>query len=196
MSLNSGEQLIPVSVKPLCWEQHLAVTRKLNTRWPTGYGQVWYWYPPLIQGEQSGEIFQKWYADYGSAVGKLEKLKHFLDGSLHTEKAFAYLVNEPKCQLVVEEAKLSYARKLFAGTAVEITTGTRFLSSVIGDNNACYPFLNQTIDTHSMLLQKLSKYVKTSPQNAYSCFTRGFQQKINFVNRTTHQTSKVMKKSN
>ncbi len=45
-----------------------------------------------------------------------------------------------------------------------------------------------------MLLQKLSLYAKTSPQNAYCCLTKCFQQKINFVIRTTPQTSNVMEK--
>ncbi len=34
---------------------------------------------PLIQGVQSGKIVQKRYADDGSAAGKLEELKQFLD---------------------------------------------------------------------------------------------------------------------
>ena len=38
--------------------------------------------------------------------------------------------------------------------------------------------------------EKLSKIAKTSPQNAYSCYTKGAQNKLSFLTRTTPEAFK------
>ena len=35
------------------------------------------------------------------------------------------------------------------------------------------------------MIQKLAKFAKTSPQNAYACLTKGIQSKLTFMSRTT-----------
>ena len=95
-----------------------------------------------------------------------------------------------KCQLKVKENRRESAIKLFEGTNITIVDGFRVLGSVIGTQPACNNFMESEIEKTATLTEKLSKIAKKSPQNAYSCYTKGAQNKLSFLTSTTPEAFK------
>ena len=50
--------------------------------------------------------------------------------------------------------------------------------------------MESEIEKTATLTEKLSKKAKTSPQNAYSCYTKGVQSKLSFLTRLTPEAFK------
>ena len=145
---------------------------------------------PLIERLENDEICQKWYADDGSAVGNLDDLKVTLEKVIEHGKAFGYYVKSSKCKLIVKDGLKEKAAKVFEGKDIKIVDGFRVLGSVIGTNESCEKFMSQKFEEYEKICLKLSNLVKTSPQNVYSCFTKGVQEKLSFLYRTTPDTKK------
>ena len=59
---------------------------------------------PLIRLVQNGHVSQKWHADNGSVVGRLEDLLLFLKLLIELVCCFRYSVIALRCQLIVNEA--------------------------------------------------------------------------------------------
>ena len=100
-------------------------------------------------------------------------------------------MNDPKCQLIVKASLKIKALRLFEGTTVEIVDGLRGLGSVLGNEKA-YENFNLTTAGEYSNLKTLGQVAKISPQNAYACITTGFQQKLNFVSRTTPNSRNIL----
>ena len=84
------------------------------------------------------------------------------------------------------------AIKIFEGINIKMVEGFRVLGSVIGTPLACDKYMESKIEKTATLTEKLSKTAKTSPQNAYSCYTKGVQSKVSFLTRTTPEAFKKM----
>ena len=138
---------------------------------------------PLIKLLSVDDVTQKWYADDGNAVGKLSNLRTVLDKIVSLGKFFGYHVKASKCQLIVKDEKLGEAQKIFANTGITIKAGARVLGSVIGTESECKKQNKQI-----KILKKLTKIAKTSPQNVNGCYTKGVQEKLSFLARTTPNT--------
>ena len=82
----------------------------------------------------------------------------------------------------------------FAGTNVEITQGARVLGSVIGSSEASKNFLKDAETKYTKSLDRLGQFALASPQNAYACLTKGVQQKLSFLSRTTPSMDGVLDK--
>ena len=143
---------------------------------------------PLIKLLSVDDVTQKWYADDGNAVGKLSNLRTVLDKIVSLGKFFGYHVKASKCQLTVKDEKLGEAQKIFANTGITIKAGARVLGSVIGTESECKKFLEFQQNEQIKILKKLTKIAKTSPQNVYACYTKGVQEKLSFLARTTPNT--------
>ena len=65
------------------------------------------------------------------------------------------------------------AIKVFEGTNITKIDGFRVLGSIIGTPSACDKYMECEIEKTANLTEKLLKIAKTSPQNAYSCYTKG-----------------------
>ena len=89
---------------------------------------------PLISRLHNDSLTQKWYADDGSVVGKLKDIRALFDKLNQLGPKYGYLVNPPKCQLIIKPGGERQASTEFAGTNVEITQGARVLGSVIGSS--------------------------------------------------------------
>ena len=63
--------------------------------------------------------------------------------------------------------------------------GFRVLGSVIGTPLACNKYMESEVEKTATLTEKLSKIAKTSPENAYSYYTKGVQNKLSFLTRAT-----------
>ena len=62
------------------------------------------------------------------------------------------------------------------------------LGSVIGTEFECKKLLEFQQNEQIKILKKLTKIAKTSPQNVYACYTKGVQEKLSFLTRTTPNT--------
>ena len=92
-------------------------------------------------------------------------------------KAFGYNVKPYKCQLIVKENRRESAIKVFEGTNITKLDGYRVLGSVIGAPSTSDIYMESEIE-------------KAAPQNAYSCYTKGVQNKLSFLTRTTPEALK------
>ena len=140
---------------------------------------------PLIWRLHNDSLTQKWYADDGSVVGKLKDIRALFDKLTQLGPKYGYLVNPPKCQLIIKPGGERQASSEFAGTNVEITQGARVLGSVIGSSEASKNFLKDAEIKYTKSLDRLGQFALTSPQNVYACFTKGPQQKLSFLSCTT-----------
>ena len=78
-------------------------------------------------------IAQEWYAVHGNAAGNWKTSSSSLE---------ALGFQWTKMPVSSQRSTTLGTGKLYAGTSVEIITGTRVLDSVNGEGNACSSFLN------------------------------------------------------
>ena len=143
---------------------------------------------PLINLLSVDDVTQKWYAVDGRAVGKVRNLRTVLDKIVSQGKFFGYQVKASKCQLIIKDEKLGDAQKIFANTGIIIKAGARVLGSVIETESECKNFLEFQQNEQIKILKKLTKIAKTSPQYVSACYTKGVQEKLSVLARTTPNT--------
>ena len=107
-------------------------------------------------------------------------------------KSFGYNVKPSKCQLIVNENRRDRAIKKIENAKITMVDSFRNLGSVIGTPSACDKNMESEIEKTAALTEKLSKIAKTSPQNAYSCYTKVVQNKLSFLARTTPEAFQKM----
>ena len=96
---------------------------------------------PLLLRLHNDSLTQKLYADDSSVVGKFKEIRALFDKLTQHGAKYGYLVNPPKCQLIIMPGGKRQSSTVFAGTNVEITQGARVLGSVIGSSEASKNFL-------------------------------------------------------
>ena len=69
--------------------------------------------------------------------------------------------------------------------------GCRVLGSVIGSESTCREYKNEKLAENTKLVQKLAVHAKKSPQNVYHAFTKGVQNRLSFLSRTTPETTAI-----
>ena len=138
---------------------------------------------PLIDLIQKTNITQKWYADDGNVTGSLKDLKAVHEQLKKHGPAFGYTLT--KCNIITKTENMKQAQSLFNKEDVEIVDGHRVLGSVIGSEAACDTFRSQKQSEYNQIVEKLSKHAKVSPQNVFHCYTKGLQNKVTFLSRTT-----------
>ena len=107
----------------------------------------------------------------------------------HLGPKYGYLVNPPKCQLIIKPGGERQESTEFAGTNLDITQGARFMGSVIGSSEASKNFLN---DAKYKKFGQTWTFALTSPQNA--CLTKGVHQKLSFLSHTAPYMDGVLDK--
>ena len=148
---------------------------------------------PLMRMLEDTEITQKWYADDGNAVGKLDAIYRLYKKLQEHGPAFGYYIT--KCHLVTKTDHKKEAMTLFENLDVELVDGHRVLGSVIGSSSACEKFKVGEATEFSTLLNKLATHAKKSPQNVYHALTKGVQHKLTFLSRTTPNLTDVFENS-
>ena len=148
---------------------------------------------PLISRFHNDSLTQKWYADDGSVVGKLKDIRALFDKLTQLAPKYGYLVNPPKCQLIIKPGGERQASTEFAGTNVEITQGARVQGSV-GSSETSKNLLKDAEIKYIISLDRLGQFALTSPQNAYACLTKGVQQRLSFLSRITPSMDGVLDK--
>ena len=69
---------------------------------------------PLITRLHNDSLTQKWYADDGSVDGKLKDIRALFDKLTELGPKYGYLVNPPKCQLIIKPGGKRQASIVFA----------------------------------------------------------------------------------
>ena len=132
---------------------------------------------PLIKLVNGNSLTQKWYADDGNAVGNLSSWQHY-----QTRKIFWISckgIEKPdQCKKWIMQKSIQKYRNWNE----EKGQSFWFCNKI---RDWCKIFLNTQLEEHNKILKKLGKIAKTSPQNVYSCCTKGVQEKFSFLVITT-----------
>ena len=96
---------------------------------------------PLTRLLEDTEITQKWYADDGNAVGKLDAIYRLYKTLQQPGPAFGYHIT--KSHLFTKTDHKEVVMTLFENLDVELVDGHRVLGSVIGSSSACEKFKNR-----------------------------------------------------
>ena len=119
---------------------------------------------PLISRLHNNSLTQKWYADDGSVVGKLKDIRELFDNLTQLDPKYGYLVNPPKCQLIIKPGGERQASIEFAGTKVEIKQGAQVMGSVIGSSEASKYFLKDAEIQYTKRLDRLVNLISSVPR--------------------------------
>ena len=119
---------------------------------------------PLISRLHNDSLTQKWFADDGSVVGKLKDIRVLFDKLTQLGPKYGYLVNPPKCQLIIKPGGERQALTVFAGINVEIAQGAGVLGSVIGSSEASKSFLKDAEIKYTKFGQTWSICSHLSPE--------------------------------
>ena len=122
---------------------------------------------------------QKWYAD-DVGVGKLKDIRALFVKLTQLGPKYGYLVNPPKCQLIIKPGGKRQASTECVGRNLEIMLCARVLGSVIGSSEASKNFLKDAEIKYTKSLDRLGQFALTSPQNAYACLTKGVSIEVDF----------------
>ena len=118
---------------------------------------------PLIDMLDDQNLTHKWYPDDGNVAGNPGSLQFVLDTLYEHSGAFGY--NVLKCHLITKPEFVQKANKIFSGLDFDVIEGHRVLGSVISSDECCNNFLKEKSVKDSIMLEKLAKLSKVSPQN-------------------------------
>ena len=138
---------------------------------------------PLIELVKNPKVTSKWYADDSNVAGSMDDLKVVHDKLTQHGSAFGYTLT--KCNIITKTENVNQAEKLFSNSDLEIVEEHRVLGSVIDSESSWNEYKLKKQNEFIEVVEKLSKHAKISPQNAYHCFTKGPQNKLTFLSRTT-----------
>ena len=98
---------------------------------------------------------------------------------------YGYYPQPTKTWLIVKPSLREKAKQIFLDTDVMITTeGQKHLGAVIGTKQFKVKYIEEKIETWIKEIVTLSKIAKFAPQEAYTCFIRGYKHKLCYSMRT------------
>ena len=110
------------------------------------------------------------------------KNENFLNNCISFRNNYPY--NYPKCNIIAKSEHMKQAQSLFNKEDVEIVD--RHVSSGRSkDQTLRDKFRSHKQSEYNQIVEKLSKHAKVSPQNVFHCFSKGLQNKVTFLSRTT-----------
>jgi hypothetical protein len=115
---------------------------------------------------------QAWFADDSQAAGRLEALRLWWDTLYVHGPAYGYFPKPSKTFLVVKPGLHESARKIFAGTGIQIsegsgddpTGGQRDLGAAIGSKRFVADYLAKKIAKWTSQVERLAEIAMTQPQ--------------------------------
>ena len=139
---------------------------------------------PLI-AQLPSDVFQVWYADDACAGGDVSGLRQWWGSLCERGPQFGYVVNPVKTWFVVKPAHLATAKKLFAGTGVNISVeGRPYLGATIGTREFTHNYIGAKVSEWSSEVPLLAKITESQPQAAYCALTHGLSSRWRFVATT------------
>jgi len=136
---------------------------------------------------------QMWYADDGTAVGKLAELKIWWDKLCEDGPLYGYYPNASKTVLIVKDATaMPTANCIFGKTGIKITSsGERHLGAVVGTEAFRTQYVNDKINKWIKDIEELSKIAQEEPQAALSGYTKVMCHRWTFIQRTIENVEKL-----
>ena len=131
-------------------------------------------------------VQQVWLADDATGAGKLTNLRKWWDIISTEGPKSGYYVNAPKSWLILKDpAKLNYAKELFEGTCLNITTaGKRHLGAAAGSEDFRKEYATKKVNEWVSEIEKLSKYAESQPHAAFAAYVHGEQSRFTYFMRT------------
>ena len=138
---------------------------------------------------------QAWFADDGTAGGKLLQLKKLWDTLQQLGPKYGYFPNATKTVLIVKDlVNLPAANAIFKDTGVHIKRdGDRHLGAVIGSENYRDLYVKNKVSSWIEDVKQLAEIAKEEPQIAYSAYTKGLSHRWSFVQRTIGGISELFR---
>ena len=136
---------------------------------------------------------QAWFADDGTAGGKLTQLKKLWDSLQQSGPKYGYFPNATKTVLVVKELfNLPAANAIFKDTGVHVKMdGDRHLGAVIGSENYRDLYVKRKITSWIEDVKQLAEIAKEEPQIAYAAYTKGLSHRWSYIQRTIEGISEL-----
>ena len=96
-----------------------------------------------------------------------------------------YYPNSKKCWLVVKPEREESAKKVFAGTGINITTeGRKHLGAVLGSRAYLEDCICGKVEDWEAEVSRLSELARSQPQACYPAFTFGLRHRWTYFMRT------------
>ena len=115
----------------------------------------------------------------------IEELKEWRDVLNDVGPTIGYLPNAKKCWLITKPDKEETARKVFAGTSVNVSSqGQRHLGAVLGSREYFEDYVNGKVEEWVSRVAKLSDFAATELQASYAAFTFGLKHRWTYFLRT------------
>ena len=147
---------------------------------------------PLI--EKLSIAKQVWFADDGTAGGKLEQIRLWWDRLNSIGPEYGYYPNATKSWLIVKENHLEAAEGLFSGTGLNMTMeGKRHLGAAVGTRSFVERYVSKKVEMWTNEIKKLGDIAKSHPHAAYSALTKGLSSRWNFLLRTIPDIADLLK---
>jgi hypothetical protein len=136
------------------------------------------------------ECIQAWYADDSSAVGRLKRIRQWLDVLLADGPSFGYYPEAAKSYLIVRPRYLALAKSIFAGVPVQIVQGQRFLGGYVGSEAKRAEYVTGKTHTWAVTIQRLAEMSDSQPQAALTAFQKSVSPEWTFLKRVLPDTEK------
>ena len=131
------------------------------------------------------EVKQVWLADDSAGGGRLINLYSWYKHLEEEGKKFGYLVNGPKCWLIVKSQELAKEARQIFGKEVNITTeGKHHLGAVIGSKDYKDEYCRDKVQRWRQDITSLAEIAKSQPHAAYIALTKAYKSKFTYFMRT------------
>ena len=132
------------------------------------------------------------YADDLTGSGTIDGLKTWWDMVIEWGPFIGYYAKPSKSWLIVKPEHLVYAREVFTGSGLQITTqGQRHLGAVVGSEQFKIEYVTNKIENWINQLRMLEKVVE--PHLAYCSYVFGLQHRYTYLLRTIPNISENLK---
>ena len=121
------------------------------------------------------DIFQPWYADDGAGMAPIPSLLQFFDHLTVLGPKYGYFLEKSKLILIVESKEMVRAKELSGSYSFDVTTGTRYLGSFIGEKGAQTEWIKGKVEKWAKGLSQFTSLAATHLQQTHVTFTKSFQ---------------------
>ena len=138
-----------------------------------------------IQNTPEDIARQAAFADDLASCGTIEQLKIWWDIIIKYGPYLGYYAKPSKSWLIVKIEYLDYAKEVFAGTGIQITTeGNRHLGAVVGTESFKDQYVTEKVEEWIEELEALEAIAQIDPHIAYCAYVFAIQHRYNYVLRT------------
>lgn len=150
---------------------------------------------PNVGERERTKARQAAYADDMAGCGTIDQLKIWWDIIIKYGPYLGYHAKPSKSWLIVKTEYEEYARNIFKGTGLQITTsGKRHLGAVVGTEDFKMEYVTEKVGEWIDELAELEKIARVEPHIAYCAYVSGIQHRYTYVLRTIPNIQEQLKK--